>query len=431
MPEALARLGYALLLICLAPMFLLHLALRGRRQPEYLQHIGERFGRFAHVEPAPRIWVHAVSVGETRAAEPLLKALALRYPEAKFVITHTTPTGRAVALPSSIPAERIYLPYDYSFAVRRFLKAYRPLAGLLMETEVWPNLTREASALAIPLALINARLSARSLRRGLRFRALLAPALRRLALVLAQNPADATRLVELGARAPLAVGNLKFDSEVPGAQLALANTFRARFANRQVLLAASTREGEEELILKAWSARVLLPHALLVIVPRHPQRFDEVAHLIEAHQLSFARRSSGDLAIDPSCQVLLGDSMGEMLAYYASADVAYVGGGLLAYGTHNLIEACAVGCPVLLGPHTFNFADAARGALEAGAARSVRDADDLIRLAAEILGDHALREEMAQAALSFARAHQGATMRSVAALAEILDSVLQQHVDGH
>jgi 3-deoxy-D-manno-octulosonic-acid transferase len=424
MPESLARLAYALLLVLLAPLFLLHLMLRARRQPEYRQHIGERFGRFAAREAAPRIWLHAVSVGETRAAEPLLKALAIRYPMASFVITHTTPTGRAVVLPSSIPAERVYLPYDYSYAMKRFLKTYRPAAGLLMETEVWPNLTREANALAIPVALVNARLSARSLRRGLRFRALLAPALRRLSLVLAQSPADVERLVELGALKPMAVGNLKFDSEVPAAQLALAERFRLRFAGRQVLLAASTREGEEELILRAWSERTLLPDALLVVVPRHPQRFDEVLRLIESHQLSVSRRSSEGV-IEPGCQVLLGDSMGEMLAYYASADVAYVGGGLLPYGTHNLIEACAVGCPVLLGPHTFNFADAARGALEVNAARSVTDAAYLVRHASEILGNQILRQQMADAALGFALAHQGATKRSVAALATILDSALQ------
>jgi 3-deoxy-D-manno-octulosonic-acid transferase len=430
MPESLARLGYALLLMCLTPYFLLHLLLRGRAQPEYLQHIGERFGWSVPSGCAPRIWVHAVSVGETRAAEPLLKALALRYPMATFVVTHTTPTGRAVALPSSLRIQRLYLPYDYSIAVKRFLKNFRPVAGLLMETEVWPNLTREAGALEIPLALVNARLSARSLRRGMRFRALLAPALRRLALVLAQSPADAERLSALGAPQPVAVGNLKFDSEVAPQQLALAQSFRQRFAGRQVFLAGSTREGEEELILKAWSERTLVPDALLVIVPRHPQRFDEVARLIENQQLTFQRRSN-DAILEPSCQVLLGDSMGEMLAYYASADVAYVGGGLLPYGTHNLIEACAVGCPVLLGHHTFNFADAARGALEAGAARSVADAFDLVIEAAKILADAALRQQMADAALRFSAAHQGATQRSVAALAEILDSVLQQHVDGH
>ena len=430
MPESLARLGYALLLICLTPLFLLHLLLRGRRQPEYLHHIGERFGWFVRTASAPCIWVHAVSVGETRAAEPLLKALALRYPAASFVITHTTPTGRAVPLPPAIRAQRVYLPYDYSFATKRFLQSFRPAAGLLMETEVWPNLTREATRLGVPLALVNARLSARSLKRGLRFRALLAPALRRLALVLAQSPADSERLIALGARAPMAVGNLKFDSEVPAGQLLLAAALRQRFVGRQVLLAASTREGEEELILKAWSARSEAADALLVIVPRHPQRFDEVARLIASAQLTFVRRSS-DALVEPSCQVLLGDSMGEMLAYYASADVAYVGGGLLPYGTHNLIEACAVGCPVLLGPHTFNFADAARGALEAKAARSVADASDLMHQAAEILADQSLRQQMADAARSFAAAHQGATERSISALATIIDSVLQQDVDGH
>ena len=425
MRESIGRAFYSALLMLLTPLFLLHLLLRSRRQTEYLENIAERFGRY---RPQPsnlrRVWVHAVSVGETRAAEPLLLALARRYPGIRFVVTHTTPTGRAVPLSASLPIERVYLPYDYPFAHRRFIEAFKPVIGILMETEVWPNLTAVASRKKVPMALINARLSPKSLDRGLRFKILLGPALRRLAVVLAQSRPDAERLVTLGARAPQVVGNIKFDQEVAPAQLLLGESFRGRAAGRRVVLAASTREGEEAMILDAWQQVPVPADVLLVLVPRHPQRFDDVAALIEQHGMRYQRRS-GATAVASTSQVLLGDSMGEMLAYYASAEVAYVGGGLLPFGTHNLIEACAVGCPVLIGPHHFNFAEATRGAVDAGAATLITDANDMVSRALELLEDRQMRVEMSQAAKKFAQSHQGATLASVNALAPILDLVLQ------
>ncbi len=421
MRESVARSFYSALLFLLTPLFLLHLLLRSRRQAEYLENVGERFGRYRQSAPSGRrIWVHAVSVGETRAAEPMLVALARRYPDAAFVVTHTTPTGRAVPLPAALRIERVYLPYDYGFANRRFLATFRPVLGILMETEVWPNLTAVAVQHNVPVVLVNARLSLKSLDRGLRFKMLLAPALRRLALVLAQSRTDAERLVTLGARAPQVVGNIKFDQEVAPAQLLLGESFRRRTAGRRLVLAASTREGEEALILVAWQKAPVPPDVLLVLVPRHPQRFDDVAALIEQHGMSYQRRSSAAEVLK-SCQVLLGDSMGEMLAYYASAEVAYVGGGLLPFGTHNLIEACAVGCPVLIGPHHFNFAEATRGAVEAGAATLVVDANDMVSRALALLADGPMRADMSQAARKFAQSHQGATAATVNALAPFLD----------
>jgi 3-deoxy-D-manno-octulosonic-acid transferase len=416
---------YGLLLLCLTPLFVLHLLLRSRRQAEYLQNLGERFGRYPPpTSTAPHIWIHAVSVGETRAAEPLLQALRRRYPDAVFIMTHTTPTGRAVPLPASLPIERVYLPYDYAFAVRRFIETFKPVIGILMETEVWPNLTFVSSQMKLPVALVNARLSEKSLRRGLRFKILLGPALRRLAVVLAQSRADAERLVMLGARAPQVVGNIKFDQDVPPAQLLLGRSFRGRAPHRRVVLAASTREGEEALLLAAWKSQQVPDDVLLVIVPRHPQRFEDVAALIEQHGMRYQRRSEASM-VAASCQIMLGDSMGEMLAYYASADVAYVGGGLLPFGTHNLIEACAVGCPVLIGPHYFNFAEATKGAVHAGAAILVANATEVVRQAMTLLEDPPLRQRYSLAAKNFAMTHQGAAAACVKALAPMLDLVLK------
>jgi 3-deoxy-D-manno-octulosonic-acid transferase len=415
----LRRALYSLLLFALLPAALLHLVWRARRQPEYLRHVGERLGCSGGraVSPAagarPLIWIHAVSVGETRAAAPLVEALLARYPGHRILLTHTTPTGRAAG--QQLFGERVmraYLPWDLPFVVNAFLGHHRPVAGLLMETEIWFNLAAACQRRGLPLLLVNARLSERSARGYGRLAGLTAVALRSLAAVAAQTPADAARLEALGAVAPVVTGNLKFDVTPPPAQLALGAQLRARFgATRPVLLAASTREGEEPLVLDAFAA-LNVPGALLVLVPRHPQRFDEVEQLVLARGWRCARRSAeepvaGDVA------VVLGDSMGEMFAYYASSDVAFVGGSLLPLGGQNLIEAAATGCPVLTGPHTFNFADASRLAVASGAARVVHDPAELADAARQLLTDAAARARMGEAALAFAAAHGGATARTL------------------
>jgi 3-deoxy-D-manno-octulosonic-acid transferase len=331
-------------------------------------------------------------------------ALRQRYPDHRILFSHMTPTGRATSEALfGDDVERVYLPYDTPWAQRRFLRHFRPRLGLIMETELWPNLVAACAAARIPLLLVNARLSDKSARNYARFPTLTRQALAGLAAVAAQGEADAARLSALGALDVQVLGNLKFDIEPPAEQVALGARLRALVGARPVLLAASTREGEE----------------VLVIVPRHPQRFAEVAALVEARGLSLQRRSAAR-PVDANTRVWLGDSMGEMFAYYAAADVAFVGGSLLPYGSQNLIEACAVGTPVLLGPSTFNFAAAAADAIEAGAAKQVRDADELLAMAGELLGDAPRRRAMGDAGRAFAERHRGATARTLELIGKFL-----------
>jgi 3-deoxy-D-manno-octulosonic-acid transferase len=412
-----ARFGYTLLLVALLPWAVLHLLLRSRRQPEYLRHWNERFGRFAAPAGQPVIWIHAVSVGETRAAQPLVAALRQRFPDHRILFTHMTPTGRetSVALFGD-SVDRVYLPYDTPWAVAHFLGHFRPVFGLIMETELWPNLVAACRSREVPLLLVNARLSARSARRYRRWATLSGQTLRGLAAVAAQGEDDARRLRDIGAEEVAVLGNMKFDIEPPAAQLKVGGELRSARGDRPMFLCASTREGEEALILDAWPRD---SGVLLAIVPRHPQRFDEVAALIAAKGFSLQRRSAGE-ALAAATQVWLGDSMGELFAWYAAADAAFVGGSLLDYGSQNLIEACAVGTPVLLGPSTFNFADAAREALAAGAAMQVDDANGLVREALALVGDAARRAAMADSGRAFAARHRGATARTMALIEEVI-----------
>lgn len=414
------RLLYTLAVIALLPWAALHLLLRARKQPEYLRHWGERFGFFAGRSAGNVIWIHAVSVGETRAAQPLVKALRERYPDHRIVMTHMTPTGRETsAALFGDGARRVYLPYDTPWAVARFLDHFRPSLGLVMETELWPNLVAACRDRGVPLLLVNARLSERSARRYARWPALTRQMLRGLAAVAAQAEDDARRLRELGAAEVAVLGNLKFDIEPPAAQLARGHELRERIGQRPMLLCASTREGEEAPILDAWlAARAKDESTLLVIVPRHPQRFEEVAALIASKGLSLQRRSD-EIPVAEETQVWLGDSMGELFAYYAAADAAFVGGSLLDYGCQNLIEPCSVGTPVLIGPSTFNFAEAAREALAAGAAIQVADARELASTARSLLGDAQRRAAMSGAGRNFAARHRGATARTMALIEEV------------
>ncbi|NMG16167.1 lipid IV(A) 3-deoxy-D-manno-octulosonic acid transferase [Aromatoleum bremense] len=419
----LARLLYTLLWIFALPVVLLRLLWRARRQPEYLRHVGERFGRYRVAAPAPVFWIHAVSVGETRAAEPLVRALLARWPDRSVVLTHMTPTGRATskALFGDDPRVlRVYLPYDLGFLSTRFLRRFRPQVGLIMETELWPNLLAACRRRQVPVLLANARLSERSAARYARWPALTGLTLGALSAIAAQTDADARRLAALGGGRVDVTGNIKFDIAPPESLLRLSDTFRARFGGRPVILAASTREGEEAPILDAFVARAP-DDALLALVPRHPQRFDEVAGLVRARGLSLQRRSD-DTPVGPNTRVWLGDSMGEMFAYYAAADVALLGGSWLAFGGQNLIEACAVGTPVVLGPHTFNFALVADQAVEAGAALRADDPGAGMAAALALLRDPSRRQAIGAAGRGFAAAHRGATERTMAIVEELAGS---------
>lgn len=404
------RVLYAALWLLVAPLALVRLAWRARRQRGYLAHLPERFGRFGHEARGPWLWIHAVSVGETRAAALLAPALLERFPGHRLLLTHMTPTGRATGLELfGDTATRAWLPYDMGFAVRAFLRHFRPSVGVIMETEVWPRLLEEAKRERVPVLLANARLSARSQRRYARVPRLSAWAFGNLQGVAAQTAADAARFEALGASPVAVLGNVKFDLEAAPQQHDLARRLRALWgARRDVWVAGSTREGEEALLLDAFAAMPAGP--LLVIVPRHPHRFDAVEALARERGLATARRSA-DAVLASEVRVLVGDSMGEMLAYYGAGDVVVMGGSLLEYGSQNLIEACAMGRPVIVGPHTFNFEEAADGAIAAGAALRVPDATAALEAAARLAADSARRAEMGRAATAFVEGHRGAVAR--------------------
>jgi 3-deoxy-D-manno-octulosonic-acid transferase len=405
---------YTLLWWLALPWLPLRLWWRGRREPLYRAHVGERFGWYGRAQAATpgAIWIHAVSLGETRAVAPLVERLLREAPQRPIVLTHMTATGREAG--RALFADRVtqaWLPYDLPFAMRRFLARFRPRAGLLVETELWPNLAAAAGGAGVPLLLINARLSERSARGYARIGGLARPLVRALAGVAAQTEADAQRLRALGATHVAVTGNLKFDATIAADMRDRGRLLREQFGReRPVILLASTRDGEEALLLDALMRARLPAQALVVIVPRHPQRFDAVAALVEARGLALARRSA-DRAVASDVRVVLGDSMGELAAYYAAADVAFVGGSLLRLGGQNLIEAIAAGVPTLVGPHTFNFAQASDAAIAAGAALRAVDADDVFAIAARLLADPASRERMRMCADAFIAAHRGAVDR--------------------
>jgi len=419
--RALVRSAYSTLMRLVVPLYALRILWRGRTEPLYASAIGERFGVYHRPSPKAAIWIHAVSLGETRAAAALIDALRAALPEARILLTHGTATGRAAGTPLLREGDvQAWLPFDTPGGARRFLRHFAPRAGIFMETEIWPNVLAEARARALPLLLVNARLSERSRRRGARVDSLLRPAFAAFTAALAQSDADAARLRDAGAASVGVVGNLKFDLAPDPALLALGKRWKARVP-RPVVLAAITREGEEALILAAWHG-VPLPRPLLAIVPRHPQRFEAVAELIGSAGFSLARRSAW-LDLPPAeaarADVWLGDSMMEMPAYYALADVALLGGSFLPFGGQNLIEAAACGCPVVMGPHTFNFSTAATLSLAAGASLRVAAIPEAIAAALALLdGDELARRS--EAALSFAAAHRGAAERSAARIVAAL-----------
>lgn len=411
------------------PFVLLRIYWRGRREPGYRQHISERLGFYpATATTAQRLWIHAVSVGETRAAEPLIRALMAAFPNSRILLTCMTPTGRetgAELFANEIQAGKLmqsFLPYDTGFMMSRFIRHFNPALCVLMETEIWPNLIHQCTNYQIPLALVNARLSERSLRKGKKFRSIMEEAARGFSAVAAQTQTDAARLGEFGANQIAVTGSVKFDVRPPEDKLQKGRQLRHAIGNRPVLMCASTRLGEEPQLLNALS--LLREDALLLLVPRHPQRFTEVAQMIEEHGIPLLRRSAlddGFLEKIPSeTRVLLGDSMGEMFMYYAACDLTFIGGSLEKLGGQNLIEPCAVGKPVLIGPHTFNFEAITEDAIKASAAIRIQSAKELMEQANDLLSNTDKRQSMGQSARQFAEQQHGATERTVQLLVPLI-----------
>ncbi|MDP2795506.1 lipid IV(A) 3-deoxy-D-manno-octulosonic acid transferase [Methyloversatilis sp.] len=423
------RFLYSTLWILVLPLALLRLFWRSRSEAGYARNIMQRLGFFRAVTLRSTIWLHAVSVGETRAAQTLIDALRARWPDARILLTQTTATGRATA--QSLYGDAVtlaWLPWDLPWSQRAFLRVWRPAIGILLETELWPNLIAECRRAGVPVVLANARLSERSAHRYARLPSLVGAMLQSLSGVAAQTEADAGRLRALGARAVTVAGNLKFDLSPPPDQLALGERWRAALGRRRIVLLASTRDGEETLLLTALEA-CLPDDVLIALVPRHPQRFDAVARLVAGRGLTLARRSAGTLPGDND-RVWLGDSMGEMFAWYALADLAVIGGSWLPLGGQNLIEACAAGCPVIIGPHTFNFAQATEDALAAGAALRAADVDEMAATTCRLLADPASLKTMSDEGRAFAASHRGATGRCMALIRPLLQPRLDRLADG-
>ena len=403
---------YTAVIMAALSFILARLWWRGRREPFYRRRISERFGHYRDMPSGrPLIWLHAVSVGEARACAELVRGLGTAHPGFDLLLTCMTAAGREALRGLHGESVQIaWLPYDYPGAVRRFLEHFRPRLAVLVETEIWPNLVAACGEHGVPVLLANARMSEKSALGYRRWWGLARPAIAALTVVCAQSEEDAARLRALGARRIEVTGNVKFDGAPDEAKRAKGKAWRERLG-RPVLLLASTREGEEKVLLDAlpaWDEKLLV-----LVVPRHPRRFDEVS------ALSQSRRS-----VDPlpaaNHRVHLGDTMGEMDFYYAAADVAVIGGSFVPLGGQNLIEACAAGVPVVLGPSMFNFAEAARLALEAGAAVQAADAAGAIREALRLLANSAEMERMGAAGKRLCETHRGATQKHLELCDELL-----------
>ena len=417
------RVLYTLILYLALPLIALRLLWRARLAPAYRQRWGERFAWAGRKPHGPSLWVHAVSVGETLAALDLIEVLLQRYPEHRLLVTTTTPTGsERVRSALGARVDHVYLPYDLPDVWWRFFRQFKPALLIVMETELWPNLLAACEGRAIPVLLANARLSARSAAGYQRLAWLARPMLKRLTCVAAQQRADADRFVALGVptQAIQVTGSIKFDLSLAPAQRQAAEALRARWApsNEVLWLAASTHQGEDEIVLKAFAlARRQVPELRLVLVPRHPERFDRVTSLCQQAGWRTERHSRG---VSAGFDVLVGDTMGELLIFYGACDLSFVGGSLVATGGHNMIEPAAWAKPVLCGPHLFNFAEVSRLLQEAGGLEVVEDAQTLAEEVITLCVQPPERERRGQAALSVAENNRGALKRLLSAVDHLM-----------
>lgn len=421
----LRRFIYTLTMYLLTPAILYRLAARGLHYREYFERWRERFGFVKDTGKRESIWLHAVSMGEVNAALPLIDALMRRYQGATFVITTVTPTGsERVRRVYGDRVMNVYLPYDLPASIRRFLDRIRPRLAVIMETEIWPNLFFECEARAIPLVIANARLSEKSLRGYRPIRPLARQALASAGYIAAQSTTDAARLQELGAPPERlgVIGNLKYDMTVPAQLIEQAHTMRAAWgARRPVWLAASTHDGEELAVLKAQAAVLRrFPDALLLIAPRHPERFKPVAQACRSFGF-VTRTRSEDVVASSDTQCFVVDTLGELLYFYAATDVAFVGGSLVPIGGHNVLEPAALGVPIVVGPYLFNFAEISASLLDAGAALQVSDGDQLGGEILRLLADEALRARIGHAAQDAFEREQGSVLRTLAIIENVLE----------
>jgi 3-deoxy-D-manno-octulosonic-acid transferase len=418
--------AYSLAMTLLLPTTLYHLVWRGLRQKEYLQRWDERFAFYPSSESPGCVWLHAVSVGEVNAAAPLIKALLAGHGSAPMLITTVTPTGSArVSDLFGDSVRQVYLPYDTPGAVRHFLDHFRPRLALVMETEIWPNLFAEVARRRIPLLIVNARLSERSLRGYRLIRPLVSAALKAVSVLSAQSEADLKRYRQLGLSPDQGqvCGNIKYDLELPEALPQQAAHWREQWGDRPVWIAASTHVEEEPVVVDA-HRRVLqrFPDALLLWAPRHPERFAAVAEQAAAAGFRVGnRRDDGQPSADCQCFVI--NSLGELLAFYAASDVAFVGGSLQPVGGHNLLEPAAVGVPVLVGPHTFNFEEIAAVLLQAGAAQRIADGESLASAVIALLADPQQRRQRGADGRRCVAGARGALARTLAQVERYLPAI--------
>lgn len=418
-----ARGVYSLLLYAAVPLVLLRLYRLGARHPGYRQRWRQRFGFVPAVAGRP-VWIHAVSVGEVQAAATLIKRLRQRLPDAGILVTTMTPTGAdAVQRSFGAAVAHVYLPYDLPDAVARFLDRVRPRVLVLMETELWPNLVEACRRRSLPVILANGRLSARSAASYRPLGRLIADMLRSISTIAAQTQADADRFIGLGAMPARVVvtGSVKFDMDLPADIVTRGEAARGLLGpSRSVLMAASTHAGEEEIVLDAFrKVRERIEDALLVLVPRHPERAQRLQLLCVQHGCTVVRRTDNPGSTE-NVDVFLLDTLGELTVFYAASDVAFIGGSLIPVGGHNPLEAAAVGIPILLGPHTFNFSAIDQLLQTAGAARRVNNAEELATVAADLLIDPELRMRMGDAGRQVVEANRGAANQ----LTSLLEAVL-------
>ena len=419
---------YAVFMRLAQPLLRRKLYKRAQAEPLYGQFIEERFGHYSQSSRQDWIWIHAVSLGETRTAAILLQGLRQALPGMKLLLTNGTATGREEGRKLLQDGDlQVWQPWDSPEVLDRFFSAFKPKLGLLLETEVWPLLVQRAQVHDVPLMLVNARMSEKSMQQAQRWPALMQPAYAGLSAVCAQAQDDAIRLKALGAKVQGIFGNLKFDAKPDAVQLALGQSWRQQLTAPVVML-ASSREGEESAWLAAWQTFILQRsdvHVHWLIVPRHPQRVAEVESLLLSGGLRVSRRSTWgqEGPTHPTPVVLLGDSLGEMALYYSLSDVALLGGSFEKLGGQNLIEAAACACPIVMGPHTFNFAEASEAAQASGAAQRASDMAEAVRLAVETVQSKQAQQMRSNHAVQFAQQHGGATERTVLAVRELLNSI--------